>query len=153
MGGVDLADMLVSLHKTPYKSRRFLVNLLTFQSTMHGFFTDETWMHLATKKHTKLKNFRVDIARSLIQSCNVSRKRSSEAHDNQPLKKIRVPVAPRPTPDIRFDNIGHFPIFIEKGRCKFCTNGQTTILCQKWNLRLSIVTGSNSRNCFTLYHT
>ncbi|CAH2014758.1 unnamed protein product [Acanthoscelides obtectus] len=156
MGGVDLSDMLVSLYKTPFKSKRWYLAMF---SQMIAIAVNSAWLlyrrDLASqgKKYNKLKDFRINIAKSLIQSRNVHRKRTSAAANLLPQNKIKVPVAPRPTEDVRFDIVGHFAVFTEKGRCRLCTNGQTTILCQKCNLRLCIVSGANQRNCFTSYHS
>lgn len=157
MGGVDLADMLIALYKTPYKSKRWYLGIF---SQLIDIGVNNAWLlyrrdtqALGNTKHENLKTFRLHLALSLIKANSVTKVRKSDFANEQPKKKIRVPVSARPTDDIRYDQIGHFPIFIDKGRCKFCTNGQTTIFCPKCNVRLCIVHGKNSRNCFTIYHT
>ena len=157
MGGVDLADMLIALYKTPYRSKRWYLGIF---SQLIDISVNNAWLLYrrdldarGIKKDDKLKTFRISLALSLIKAKNVTKIRKSDFADDQPTKPIRVPVGPRPTEDIRYDQIGHFPTFVAKGRCKYCTNGQTTVLCQKCNLRLCIVPGNNSRNCFTIFHT
>lgn len=51
--------------------------------------------------------------------------------------------------EIRFDNIGHFPMHLEanstRKRCKNCGNGLTLIKCMKCNVFLCL---NANRNCF-----
>uniref|UniRef100_A0A6P7GUH9 Protein tramtrack, beta isoform-like isoform X11 n=1 Tax=Diabrotica virgifera virgifera TaxID=50390 RepID=A0A6P7GUH9_DIAVI len=62
--------------------------------------------------------------------------------------KIKTLFKPRPVDDIRFDEVGHFPILASKGRCRNCSN-QTHTHCKKCCVRLCFV---SKRNCFCDFH-
>lgn len=156
MGGVDLADMLIVLYKTPYKSRRWYLGIF---SQLIDICVNNAWLlyrrdneSFGNLKHDNLKTFRTNLALSLMKANQKSKLRKSQFENQQPSKKIRVPVSARPTDDVRCDQIGHFPSIVEKGRCRLCSNGQTTVFCQKCNARLCFVQGQKARNCFSLYH-
>jgi hypothetical protein len=153
MGGVDLADMLVALYKVPFKSRRWYLGIF---GQMIDIAVNNAWLQyrrdhesLGLPNHDRLKQFRLNLASALISNKKLTKIRKSD-FAKQPKKKIKVPV--RPVDDVRYDQIGHFPTFGAKGRCKLCSTGQTTVLCIKCNLRLCIVPGGTPRNCFTIYH-
>lgn len=51
--------------------------------------------------------------------------------------------------ELRYDGIQHYPDIEEKGRCKLCKTGQTTIKCIKCSIRLCL---TKDRNCFYKFH-
>ncbi|KAF9410725.1 hypothetical protein HW555_010270 [Spodoptera exigua] len=66
------------------------------------------------------------------------------------IATIQKPVAERPPDAVRYDQIGHYPkIIITRGRCMYCTKGQTKFFCQKCEIRLCLLP---DRNCFLEYH-
>lgn len=153
MGGVDLADMLVALYRTYFKTHRWYLAIF---SQMLDICVNNAWLFYRRESHLrgeksvkKLKDFRLEIASSLLLK-NRKRGRPLSSEIPRPEKKIKNPVAPRPKKDVRYDDSGHFPTFVSKGRCKNCTKGQTTIICQKCNTRLCLV---EKRNCFVDFHT
>ncbi|CAH2011120.1 unnamed protein product, partial [Acanthoscelides obtectus] len=128
MGGVNLSDTLLSLYKTPFKSKRWYLAMF---SQMIDIAVNNAWLlyrrDLASqgKKYNKLKDFRINIAKSLIQSRNVPRKRTSAAANLLPQNKIKVPVAPRPTEDVRCFNcqaLGHTAGNCQKEKICPCGN-------------------------------
>lgn len=148
MGGVDLADMLIALHRTQLKGHRWYLPLF---SQLLDMCVTNSWVlyrrHCAGKiKALSLKKFRYSIVQGLLK-CD--RHVTNPSDGPTPSKIIKAPVAPRPTTDVRFDQLGHFPIFVTKGRCKLCTKGQTTIQCSKCLIRLCLLP---NRNCFTVFH-
>lgn len=150
MGGVDLADMLVSLYKTPFKTRRWYIGIF---AQLIDICINNAWI-LYRKHHSqrksearlKLKLFRYEIFSALIKM-NKSAKRT-----NQEETTIRKPCKPRPVDCVRFDNIGHFLSTKEEGRCMECTK-KTTVFCIKCDVRVCFVTGKNPRNCHLKFHT
>ena len=66
-------------------------------------------------------------------------------------KAKKGPVKPIPSAPVRKDQIGHFPEFGKKGRCKMpeC-KGITKISCIKCKINLCF-TAKN--NCFLLFHS
>ena len=156
MGGVDLADMMIALYRTPATSHRWYLALFW---QMVDIAVNNAWLlHRRDaaplgQKHHCLKAFRLDVAKGLIYPEKQKRGRPSNGtKDNTPLRLLKQPKVPRPVDDMRYDGIDHFPIVSVKGRCRMCQDGQTSIVCQKCKVRLCIVTGQNPRNCFYSFH-
>lgn len=152
MGGVDLADMLIALYRTPFRGHRWYLPLF---SQMIDICINNAWL-LYRRDHQKdlkpicLKKFRMQIHEGLLK---FERTPSNTAQTVPPIssdKIIKAPAVLRPPDAIRFDQIGHMPVCSPKGRCKFCSKGQTRISCQKCKLRLCLVP---ERNCYLLYHS
>ncbi|KAL2077611.1 hypothetical protein ACEWY4_027115 [Coilia grayii] len=150
MGGIDLSDMLVQLYKTPAKSRRWYLPIF-------GYILDlcvaNSWLvykrdcGLLSEKPMSLKRFRVAVAHSL-QKVNkpVGRPPSS----SPPQRSAPRRVLASPQPDVRYDNIGHFPCHTEKrGRCNICPKGVSRWKCSKCNVFLCL---NAKQNCFVAYH-
>lgn len=149
MGGVDLADMLISLYKVPFKTRRWYIGIF---SQLLDICINNAWLlhkrncYRNQRKSKSLKVFRYEIFLSLTK-----KNRSMPIEKMQECNIIN-PRSARPTSPIRFDNIGHYPSTKEDmGRCKFCQKN-TTVYCIKCNMRLCFVTGKNPRNCFLNFH-
>uniref|UniRef100_A0A672YEF1 PiggyBac transposable element-derived protein domain-containing protein n=1 Tax=Sphaeramia orbicularis TaxID=375764 RepID=A0A672YEF1_9TELE len=132
MGGIDLSDMLVHLYKTPAKSRRGYVPLFGY---MLDLCIANSWLlykrdnGLLNEKLMSLKRFRLAVAHSL----------------NHPR-----PSRPKPQPDVRYDNVGHWPLHTEKrGRCNLCPKGVSRWKCGKCNVFLCL---NANQQCFAAYH-
>uniref|UniRef100_A0AAV2MQN4 PiggyBac transposable element-derived protein domain-containing protein n=1 Tax=Knipowitschia caucasica TaxID=637954 RepID=A0AAV2MQN4_KNICA len=145
MGGVDLADMMIALYRTPAKSHRWYLAIFW---QMVDIAVNNAWLlHRRDaaqlgQKHHCLKVFRLDVAKGLIYPEKQKRGRPSKGNeDNTPPRVIKQPKVPRPVDDMIYDRIDHFPIMSVKGRCRMCQDGQTSIVCQKCKVRLCIVTG------------
>lgn len=144
MGGVDLADMLISLYKTPFKSRRWYIGIFV---QILDICINNAWLLYrrdqaqSSKQYIPLKDFRYEIYEGL--------KKFGRADKNDKARK-GVPSA-NPVESLRYDAIGHFMIMTTQGRCKLCQK-LTTVLCMKCKVRLCFVTGKNPRNCQLDYH-
>ncbi|KAF2895156.1 hypothetical protein ILUMI_11018 [Ignelater luminosus] len=108
MGGVDLADMLVSLYRTGLKSHRWHLKVF---AQMLEINVNNAWllyrrdcMSLKIKNIMPLKIFRFSIIRSLLTS-NKPRIGRPAAWQS-PATQIRHPVVPRPTDDTRSEETG-----------------------------------------------
>ncbi|KAF9419657.1 hypothetical protein HW555_003935 [Spodoptera exigua] len=109
MGGVDLCDMLISLYRTNYKTKRWYMALF---SQVLDICVNNAWIMYRkdsaryNKVPNSLKIFRIMIYYEL-------------------LSKHRTPATTStPTDAIRCDNIGHMPDYTTApGRCKFCKKG------------------------------
>ncbi|KAL3266232.1 hypothetical protein HHI36_010413 [Cryptolaemus montrouzieri] len=119
MGGVDLADMLIALYRSHYKSKRWYMGIF---SQLVDICMNNGWLlyrkqmdAMGQPKHDKLKKFKTE------------KTSKSDFTNDQPFKKVSL--AARPSDD----DVGHFPIFVEKGRCNLSTNGQTTIFVKNVN--------------------
>lgn len=150
MGGVDLADMLVALYRTELKGHRWYLPLF---SQILDICVNNAWLLYRRSTNNKiklmpLKEFRYEIYQSLLSFERAVSAKKISSHVLVPL--IKNPAAERPIDALRYDQVGHMPIFGTKGRCRNCTKGQTRIHCEKCNLRLCLL---EERNCFHAYHT
>lgn len=146
MGGVDLADMLIALYKTPFKTRRWYIGIF---SQLIDICMNNAWLMYrkdAEGRKKSLKVFRYEVYQGLI-------KRGRSQDIEKPEKsKILKPRSARPISPIRYDNVGHFISTKEDiGRCKQCQN-KNSVYCIKCNVRLCFVTGKSPRNCFLNFH-
>ncbi|KAL7405160.1 hypothetical protein ABVT39_024706 [Epinephelus coioides] len=65
-------------------------------------------------------------------------------------KKRLPPRPPRPQPDVRYDNYGHWPRHTDnRGRCSFCPKGVSRWKCVKCNVFLCLMA---TQECFITYH-
>ena len=106
-----------------------------------------------TKKDTlQLKEFQCKIAISLIQKGKTPARGRGRPSKSQLLIKPRTSASVAiPTPDIRYDNVGHLPLFVEKqGRCRYCPKGFSFLVCSKCKIRLCLF---KDRNCFLQFHS
>ncbi|MBN3313128.1 HORM1 protein, partial [Atractosteus spatula] len=157
MGGMDLADMMIALYRTPAKSHRWY--LCIFWQLM-DIAVNNAWLlyrrdatTVGPVKLRKLKAFRLDVAKGLIYPEKQKRGRSSLGNENDaPVRVVKQSKVPRPIDEMRYDGNSHYPILSVKGRCRMCPDGQTSIMCEKCNVRFCIVTGQNARNCFHSFH-
>ena len=132
---------------------------------MVGFCTAGTEQKKLPKKDVlSLLQFQSKVAHALLFAgkakavCN-SRKRGRPSHSSAtttsppiPKKKARSYTTSSPIPDnnIKFDCIGHFPLFGEKQhRCRHCPKGYSRVYCSKCNTYLCLVM---DRNCFYDFH-
>lgn len=151
MGGVDLADMLISLYKTPFKTRRWYIGIF---AQLIDICINNAWLlyrkdhnKISSKKPVSLKIFRFEIYEGLRKTG-----RFETATNNGEGKKKRQPTQSAPILGVRYDNIGHFMDVTTQGRCRLCSK-LTSVICIKCQVRLCFVTGNNSRNCQLDYHT
>ncbi|KAF9413689.1 hypothetical protein HW555_008135 [Spodoptera exigua] len=145
MGGVDLCDMLISLYRTNYKTKRWYMALF---SQVLDICVNNAWIMYRkdsaryNKVPNSLKIFRIMIYYELLSKHRTPAATSTSLEKTQQAKfqKIQKPSGPRPTDAIRCDNIGHMPDYTTApGRCKFCKKGMTNVICCKCNLRLCFV--------------
>lgn len=155
MGGVDLCDMLISLYRTNYKTKRWYMALF---SQVLDICVNNAWIMYRkdcaryNKVPNSLKIFRIMVYYELLSKQRMRAGTSTSLEKTQQAKfeKIQKPSGPRPTDAIRCDNIGHMPDYTTApGRCKFCKKGMTNVICCKCNLRLCFV---KKCNCYKQFH-
>ncbi|KAH9639642.1 hypothetical protein HF086_009095 [Spodoptera exigua] len=114
MGGVDLADMLISLYRTPLKSRRWYLGIF---AQLLDMCINNAWLLYRRDNRPKisLKDFRYDVYESLRASGRII-EQPGDLVDIANVRKIQKPkpVTNRPVDSVRFDNLGHFPDIQEK---------------------------------------
>lgn len=70
--------------------------------------------------------------------------------DDETPSPRRYRMSLRPTEDMRTDRSQpHYPGHTDRGRCRFCPYGHTTLMCQSCKVRLCL---TKERNCFVQYH-
>ena len=159
MGGVDLADMLISLYRTTIKTKRWYLKLL-FHCVdiakvnawlIYRRHCDQ--MRVPKKSQLSLLKFTMSIASALTTARTVTRlvgrpsNRQSTDETTAPKRKCPTSI---PVMDVRYDNIGHWPEFREKkNKCRLCKTGTGRVYCKKCDLCLCL---SNARNCFYDFH-
>ncbi|GFY48607.1 DDE_Tnp_1_7 domain-containing protein [Trichonephila inaurata madagascariensis] len=101
MGGVDLADMLISLYKIPFKSRRWYFGI--FEQIV-DICLNNAWLVYRDRRGPGskifLKVFRHQVYENLLL-INRSAKRIKGEHS-----KINKPYAARPSSPLKYDDVG-----------------------------------------------
>ena len=75
---------------------------------------------------------------------------STIINDEAVCEKRNVVANPIPVNDVRYDRVGHFPVFTDKQkRCRYCPSGYFHISCSKCKVQLFLV---KNRNCFLQFY-
>jgi len=133
MGGVDLANMLLSSYRIDRRSKKYFNRIIYY---LLGVWTPNAWIiykHNHPSEKLALREFWKQLSLSLVRAGKPATVIKTGAQYN----RSKTPV------DLRFDRIDHIPIIKERQRCKMA--GCALYLC--------IVTGKIDRNCFFDYHT
>ncbi|CAF1429375.1 unnamed protein product [Adineta ricciae] len=163
MGGVDLIDMLISLYRINVKSNKYYMKIifhlidLSIVNAWLLYRRHCSQINIPKKTMMSLLTFRLNVAESLLKSAPlvppVKRGRPSlklSTVESSASTSPRAAPSPLPPKNIRFDKYDHWPIQIEKGRCRNAgCNGYTRISCSKCKLRLCL---NENNNCFKDYH-
>ena len=172
MGGVDLADMLISLYQIKMKTRRWYIKIFWH---LVDIAKVNAWLHyrrhceqleIPKKQELSLLDFVLEIAESLATTNKVvpmettsgkqgrpSKRRSAEEVSPSSAVKVgRKSTTPLPPNDTRYDQLGHWPNPTKgnRSRCRFCKDGFSKIFCSKCKVCLCLREG---KNCFVDYHT
>ena len=162
MGGVDLCDMLLALYRVRLRSCKYYMHIVYY---CIGISITNGWLmyrrhcnqdSIPKKKQMDLCSFQSSIAEALLlankEKHSPKRGRPSKNSSDEVSRKKRHVVAnPMPVVDVRYDRLGHFPVFTDKQkRCRFCPNGYSHVKCCKCEIQLCLV---KSRNCFSNFHT
>ena len=161
MGGIDKSDMLVHLHKTPMRARRWYMK-------MFGYVLDlcvcNAWIlykrdcNALKEKPMPLKQFRLDISRfarchkAMTSRIAVTRSLSPEVPLIVPRKGQRLEP---PSDQCRYDpSKMHLPVSVTiRQTCKRCSHKddmhRSRWMCSACQVALCL---SEKRNCFKPYH-
>ncbi|CAB4042187.1 Hypothetical predicted protein [Paramuricea clavata] len=145
MGGVDKADMFLSLYRTKHRSRKWyhcIAFHLISLAAVNAFV-----MYREIGGSGSFLDFIVDVCRCLLaveEPNDPDSQSTSVVRVQRSLKASQVPK------DIRFDKCNHWPLQVEKPqRCKNTgCNRRMRFLCSKCQVYLC-VTGTT---CFLVYH-
>ncbi|CAK1603653.1 unnamed protein product [Parnassius mnemosyne] len=149
MGGVDKADMLISLYRIALKSKKWYMNIFSHLidiSLNNAWLVYKREMQEMGDNSIPLKRFRIQIADALIKSDT----RIKIVIDSEIPAEITKPIVPRPPPEMRLDGINHLPDIDTQGRCRLCIKGKTMIKCLKCDVRLCL---TQKKKCFLQFHT
>ncbi|XP_047105236.1 piggyBac transposable element-derived protein 2-like [Schistocerca piceifrons] len=120
MGGVDLLDSIMGRHKILVKSRKWYIRLLYHLLDMGVVNSWPLYRRVAETKGIrrtmKLSEFRMEIAHCLCRSGQTSAKRgrpSNELENQIQAKKTKGPTAHVPPQDVRLDQVGHLPSYLQ----------------------------------------
>ncbi|XP_047105233.1 piggyBac transposable element-derived protein 2-like [Schistocerca piceifrons] len=120
MGGVDLLDSIMGRHKILVKSRKWYIRLLYHLLDMGVVNSWLLYRRVAETKGIrrtmKLSEFRMEIAHCLCRSGQTSAKRgrpSNELENQIQAKKTKGPTAYVPPQDVRLDQVGHLPSYLQ----------------------------------------
>jgi len=167
MGGVDLADMLISIYRIPIKTQRWYIKVLWHLvdiAKVNGWLLYRRHCDqnaIPKKSRMTLLKFTTILAESLMNTNvpakttpNRGRPSKRPMQDKTPeqgnKKGGRAAVVPTPCSDVRYDGIGHLPNAVkEKKRCRLC-QAYARVMCSKCNLSLCLLP---ERSCFSDFHT
>ncbi|XP_030009855.1 piggyBac transposable element-derived protein 2-like [Sphaeramia orbicularis] len=161
MGGIDGLDALIAYYRIHIRTRKYyhrfffhFVDMVIANSWLL-YRRDCESMEFLQKKQMDFVTFRTSIAHALcMQGKDLSKKRglpSSDVEREYQKKKRRGPAKAIPTPEIRSDAVGHWPV-VDNGRqrCKFpICNKHTVFKCVKCDVHLCL---NKHNNCFRAFH-
>ena len=158
MGGVDLTDMFLQLYRIDRRSTRWYTRIFYF---LIGIAINNSWLltrrnneKTGTGSKLPLADFIGNVADALAKAGKTPLRRRgrpsrSDAVVDHDIASSSSNREFRPHQDIRSDQVGHWPIHCERGRCKHCVTGTTRWKCQKCSLHLCL---NDKNNCFYSFH-
>ena len=165
MGGVDLADMLISLYRMKIKTRRWYIKIFWHLVDMAKV---NAWLlycghcdqlGIPEKQRLSSLDFALEIAECLITANkevpmetftgkpgSPSKRKSGNgegsSNEGSSAKVGCKPTTPLPSKDPQYDQVGHWPKPTnDHSRCRFCKNGFSKIFCSKCNICLCLREG------------
>lgn len=146
MGGVDLLDQRTAAYKLDRKASSGRYYLRLFFDLMDiAVVNSHVVFKALNPKGMDLLDFKIVVAKYLIGSYNSRSRNAPSTH----LSRREVLPASVPL---------HLPVIqAKRGKCRYCSNAglqnKTFIQCNACGVYLCLISGSNSRNCFSLFHT
>ena len=180
MGGVDLCDRFMSFYRCYIRTRKWPVRLYNHfvdLVVVNCWVMYHRWcvaQGVPSKMRKSLLQYKIYMAKAMMNYQKVElpicaprkrgRPRTSNGSDevdgegvddpenNLQAKKPRKVVC-QPIAEIRYDDVGHMPKFVDAKNASKCRNegckSKTRVMCIKCGLYLCIL----SNNCFIKYHT
>ena len=164
MGGIDKSDMLVSLYKTPMKSKRWYLRLFAYcidVALVNAWLLYRRDCGSLKEKWMPLKQFRLDCY-SAASSSNALLTMSTLTRNHPILKTVELPQptlrgqrSDMPDTAVRFDTVlFHCPVFVKKRlTCKHCSKKDSIIrtnsICSVCKVHLCV---KPNKNCFREFH-
>ena len=158
MGGVDLADMLISLYRTRINTKKRWYLKLIFHcidiSKINAWLLYRshcTQFKMPKNKQLSLRRFISQVATALnLKDKDSGKKIGRPKRSLSPANTLgRKPSNPKPICDIRYDGFCHRPeINKKRGRCRIC-NKTCSFACSKCKIKLCL---NKDRNCYKDFH-
>lgn len=161
MGGVDLADRLLSVSPFRYRTvkwmQRFfaqMIDLATSNAWLQ-YRSDEVARGVPLKKIQQLRAFKLELGEFFIESAYVTDEGAtsdeSGSENLNPRKRGRQFVVPIPSDAKRRRGVAHMPaVNLKQNLCRRrgCSK-KTKMFCTGYNIHLYVTT---NRNCFMQFH-
>ena len=152
MGGVDSADMMMEFYRIDLRSKKWYMRIVLYcisVAVVNGWMLYRRYakqLRINPKSVLPLKDFKTQIAYALTKKGKqIQRKRRRPSNSPQPSKKPRKAAGPRPTDDVRHDNLAHWPMPVEKKmRCKNCIHHFSRMKCSKCDVALCLNNNNNN---------
>ena len=155
MGGVDLADCMISLYRIFLRSKKYYQRLIfhlvdmALLNSWNLYKRDAKFLNIPKSKILKYAVFKLQVSSDLLQAGKPTKKRGR--NQVTPKRKPSRHHCTMPTQAARYDKIDHFP-GIDKVR-RMCKNdgcsGKTNIVCSKCKVNLCL---NSKANCFAQFH-
>ena len=146
MGGVDLLDQRTAAYKLDRKSSNGRYYLRLFFDLLDiAVVNSHVVFKALNPKGMELLDFKIVVAKYLIGSYNSRSRNAPSTHiSHREVLPASVPL--------------HSPVLqTARGKCRYCYNAglenKTYIQCNKCGVYLCLISGTSSRNCFSLFHT
>ena len=160
MGGVDLADMLLSLYRIPVRSKKYyhrLVFHLLDIALINAWLLYRRYFissRMVKDRCISLLLFKLDVVNSLTYYRPIIKRGRPSTSAAGIMESPTLPKTirqKRPHSCISKDNYDHLPEYIEKQmRCKnYNCSGRTNVQCIKCKISLCF---TPKRNCFRDFH-
>ena len=153
MGGIDLHDMLSSLYKYHFKSRRWYIYIfwhLITVAVINSWLRYRKDCKVLHEKHMPMRRFQGDLAADLLLAGKGKSKRGRPSADDMLKNKRRAATTIMPVLDCQKDKIEHWPVWKDTWRrCKICIKKNSFALCEKCEVFLCL---NKDRNCFRRFH-
>ena len=164
MGGVDLADMLIAIYRITVKTNRWYIKVLWHLvdiAKVNGWLLyrpNFVQKNVPAKRRMSLLDFTTELADALMHTKQHPTKsprgrppKHVSAEENEtPCKRGKRASVPAPCTDVRFDEVGHWPLATKENKCCRLCHAYVRVMCQKCNLALCLLP---ERNCFLNFHT
>lgn len=180
MGGIDLCDRLIAYYRSAMRTRKWPVR--TFCHFLDLVVVNCWIMYtrccnkedVQRKDRLGLLQYRLNLAKAMMKysggrvepnfllpgttsrpsssSSPRSNLPSSSDANEPPIKKHR-PVVPQPQHEVRLDNVGHLPRFVDSKSASKCRNPLCSSRCRTMCIKCNVYLCVLKNNCFENYHT
>ena len=164
MGGIDKSDMLVTLYKTPMKSKRWYLRLFAYcidVAVVNAWLLYRRDCVALDEKWISLKQFRLHVY-SAASANNALHNRATLTRNHPACKDVELPPptlrgqrSELPDATVRFDRaLFHCPLFSDaRQTCKHCSKKgnvmRSNFICSVCKVHFCL---NKTRNCFRDFH-